>query len=227
MIILAGDIHNADRGLYWARTVWPKHDILYVAGNHEYYGKRRGDVMSMLRLASEKSGVRLLDNDELVIQGVRFLGATLWTDFGLFGWENQAQCMAEAALALNDFRGIREGDALFSPGDALRLHQESRAWLGDRLAEPFDGKTVVVTHHAPSRGSLADRFEDDPVSACFVSEADSLVHEADLWIHGHTHDSFDYQIGDCRVVCNPRGYQWHDRGSPENLDFIDDLIIEV
>ena len=225
VIVLAGDIHKGAKGIRWAREVWPDNPIIYVAGNHEFYGGESGDVLEMMRKAAEETGVHFLGG-ELTIDNVRFLGATLWTDFLLFGAEQQEKCMAAGHRGLNDFRAIKNGGRPFTPQDSLDLHKASRAWLTEKLAESFDGKTVVVTHHAPSRGSLADRFAQDPVSACFVSELDHLVEQADLWIHGHTHDSFDYRVGKCRVICNPRGYEFAS-GGPENFDFAPTLLVDI
>jgi Icc-related predicted phosphoesterase len=94
------------------------------------------------------------------------------------------------------------------PTDTVRLHRASVAFLHKELSRPFDGATVIVTHHAPSPRSIASRFCGDPLNSAFASNLDPLIsrHEPSLWIHGHMHDSFDYTIGRTRVVCNPRGY---------------------
>lgn len=226
VIVLAGDIHKNAKGIRWARESWPDKEIIYVTGNHEFYRDHVEHIKEELEAAAEDTGVHFLDDQEAFIGGVRFLGATLWTDFGLFGWENQLSCMDAGRRALNDFRLIRMNDWPLTPEKTVDMHKASRAWLQDRLAEPFDGKTVVVTHHAPSRGSLAARFADDPLSACFVSELDHLVEQADLWIHGHTHDNFDYRVGKCRVICNPRGYEFPS-GGPENFDFDPTLLVDI
>jgi calcineurin-like phosphoesterase family protein len=99
---------------------------------------------------------------------------------------------------------------------ALSDHEQSRRWIEDQLALPYAGKTVVVTHHGPSARSIHPRYLGEPVNAAFVSELDGLVEKADLWLHGHVHDSFDYMVGDCRVVANPRGYP-RNRSSVENV----------
>jgi Icc-related predicted phosphoesterase len=246
VIVLAGDIWKGDNGIYWARSTWPDKEIVYVAGNHEFYGKNRLEVLARLRIAGRETGVHFLDNEEKEIDGVRFLGATMWTDFMLN--KDKYFDMVCASDNLNDFRVIHEGKAHFSPMDSIVLHEESLAWLTKKLIdEPFEGKTVVVTHHLPSELSVAQRFKGDPLSACFASRLDHLFGHSELWVHGHTHDNFDYMgyhprlysydeteiepIGNVvksgtRVVCNPRGYCRYEGGG-ENSDFNQNLIVEI
>ena len=178
-----------------------------------------------MRAAAREYGVHLLDNDEVIIDGVRFLGATLWTDFMLFGAEEMPWAMKEGQHFLNDFRVIHEGEQHFSPSRSVELHKESLAWLEQKLAEPFDGKTVVVSHHLPSKRSVAERFKKSLLSACFASELDHLFGKMNFWIHGHTHDNFDYIENGTRVVCNPKGYETY-RGT-ENSQFNAGLVVDV
>jgi Icc-related predicted phosphoesterase len=218
VIVLAGDIWIKDHGVYWARATWPDHEIVYVAGNHEFYNADRGNVISRLKEAAQETGVRFLENDEVVIGGVRFLGCTLWTDFELYGIEQKRMAMAAVGIALNDFRLISDNGAPFTTLGSLSLHQASREWLRDRLKQPFDGDTVVVTHHAPSWNSVLPRFAEDIVSAGFASRLEDLMGAAKIWIHGHMHDSLDYEVGGTRVICNPRGYALNGQPS-ENQKF--------
>ena len=112
--------------------------------------------------------------------------------------------------------------------DTLAINGHHRAWLLERLGEPFDGPTVVVTHHAPHRGSLALNRVDDWISCCYVNELPPEFFEVPvLWVHGHTHDSFDYQVGNCRVVCNPRGYMLGHHKEPQNADFNPGFVIDL
>ncbi len=231
VIVLAGDIWKKDHGIAWARANWPDKRIVYVAGNHEFYGSNRKDVLAMMRIAARQYGVDFLENDELIIDGehesVRFLGATLWTSFELFGLEQKRNAMFDGQRALNDFRVIFEGEWHFSAQDSINLHQESVKWLEMKLKrEPFDGATVVVTHHAPSWESVVPKYRHDLVSACFASRLDHLLGFSELWLHGHTHSSLDYMVGDTRVVCNPRGYSRYDR-DVENTGFDPALVLDV
>ncbi|TVO51611.1 metallophosphoesterase family protein [Denitromonas halophila] len=210
LLILAGDIHRPAEAIAWARNASPP--VLYVPGNHERYGFSLAETRRQLDALSHGSQITVLDCDETCINGVRFLGATLWSDFHIAGpGEAREQAMAEAVRFSHDFSRIRiddTGDAPLTPAHCAALFEQHRRWLTERLAEPFDGHTVVITHFAPSPGSIAPRFADSPLNACFVSNLDPLVAAsgATLWVHGHTHDSFDYRIGDTRVLCNPRGY---------------------
>jgi Icc-related predicted phosphoesterase len=245
VIVLAGDIWKGDNGIHWARATWPNKEIVYVAGNHEFYGKNRLETLAKLRIAARETGVHFLDNKEVVINGVRFLGATLWTDFMLNN--DKYFDIFTASNNLNDFRVIHEGSKHFSPMDSIALHEESLVWLTKSLIEePYEGKTVVVTHHLPSELSVAPRFKDDSLSACFASRLDHLFGHSELWAHGHTHDNFDY-VGyhpssysydedvsanrkvitkGTRVVCNPRGYCRYEGGG-ENFNFNQNLIVEI
>ncbi|WP_047540070.1 metallophosphoesterase family protein [Methylotenera versatilis] len=226
VVILAGDIWKKDLGIYWARETWPNTEVIYVAGNHEFYGGERNAVIQLLRDAAEDTDVHFLDNDEVVIDGVRFLGATLWTDFNLFGAELRDKAISAGKQGLNDFRMIIEGDDTFSLNDAIALCNKSVGWLKSKLTTVDDiAKTVVITHHLPSMQSVSERYRSDILSACFASNLDELLGYSKLWIHGHTHDSFNYTTNGTRVVCNPRGYVH--RGVEENLNFNPALIVEI
>ena len=138
--------------------------------------------------------------------------------------------MAEAKRLLRDFSRITLSEStgsVFTPEDSALLFAKHAGWLRERLATPHDGPTVVITHHAPSPRSIHPRFAGSLLNACFVSDLEGLVggQSAQLWIHGHTHDSFDYRVERTRVVCNPRGYAR--RGVNENPLFDPNFTIEV
>ena len=125
VIVLAGDIHKGERGISWARETFPDKEIVYVSGNHEFYGKHRLDTLARMRIAAKACGVHFLDDESVVIGEVRFLGATLWTDFLLFGSTERPWCMRDAQNNMNDFRVIYEGDKVFSPSDSVFLNRQS------------------------------------------------------------------------------------------------------
>ncbi len=226
VVALAGDIGNHVQGIEWGRSVWSGREILYVPGNHEFYRLGRVEALRQMRIRARELGVHLLDNDEVVIAGVRFLGCTLWTDFNLFGEELKRRAMAEGKSYLSDFRLIRERFRTFTPFRSAQLHKISRAWLAAKLQVSFPGKTVVVTHHLPSAHSVAERYQGSLTSACFASDLDDLMGASALWIHGHTHDSFDYVLHGTRVICNPRGYN-RNPDRPENREFDPALVVEI
>lgn len=231
VVVLAGDIGKKHYGLRWAAEAFPTQQIIYVCGNHEFYGERRDMVLSYLRKEQKKYAgrVHFLNSDEIVIDGVRFLGCTLWTDFALLGETNKEQAMSAAGRSMNDYFQIRRGPSVegrsnrLEPIDTLHYHESSVNWLGERLSTPFDGATVVVTHHAPSLASVPDRFKESLVSAAYASNLDYLVEQSSLWIHGHTHDSLNYQIGGSTVLCNPRGYVGHEI----NYQFRQELVVSI
>jgi predicted phosphodiesterase len=231
VLVLAGDI---DRGLRaierFAR--WPV-PVLYLAGNHEFYDSQWEQLRADLQRAAEGTAVHFLDNHAVTLGGVRFLGSTLWTDYLLAGIP-QAEAMAAAEGFLLDHRRIQTRSGLFSAAQALAEHLHSRAWLARELSRDGTTPTVVITHHGPHPASIHPRFAGSPVNGAFVSDLAELVAQADLWLHGHVHDSFDYRVGRCRVVTNPRGYAQNrkqvaavDELRFENPAFAGDLLVEL
>ena len=203
MLVLAGDIHRAAKAVEVFRD-WPV-PVLYVAGNHEFYSERWERVRAELRSACEGTQIRFLDNDAFHLDGVRFLGCTLWTDFKQPGM-TQTESMLAVRRSLNDYTLIRTEKGKLRPYQTLADHEHSRAWLETELAKEFEGPTVVVTHHAPHFRSIHRRFVGNPINGGFVSDLTPLLGQADLWLHGHVHNGFDYQEDGCRVVANPAGY---------------------
>jgi len=247
--ILAGDIGvPGSKAIRWARrqsTFGAAKAVIALAGNHEFYGQVLQSELGAMRAAGDDSRVHFLDCNQYIMGGLRFLGCTLWTDFELaivesHGERSDAQfAMNVCREALTDHRMIRtrvseDADGaiarMLRPEDTVALHHAHRAWLAGALREPFDGPTVVVTHHAPHRGSLLPEFQDDWSAAAYVSELPKEFFEIPvLWVHGHVHASLDYRIGNCRVVCNPRGYlpAFQENNRPENERFNARLVIEV
>lgn len=203
VLVLAGDIHRG-AGTIETFADWPV-PVVYVHGNHELYHEAYSPALEAMRAASAGSNVHLLERDALILHGVRFLGCCLWTDYRLFPGQRD-EAMATAEKLLRDHQAIRMPDRLFAAQDALGVHQQSRAWLEEKLGEDFDGPTVVVTHHGPHPKSVHPRYAGMLLNAAFVSDLTPVLKQADLWIHGHVHDSFDYRVSGTRVIANPRGY---------------------
>ncbi|HYC45577.1 MAG TPA: metallophosphoesterase [Burkholderiales bacterium] len=229
VVILAGDIARPVQAVSWASAF--EKPVLYVPGNHEFYGRDiRGTVAELKRLCAGTQ-VRVLDNDEVILGDVRFLGTTLWTDFMLFGrGDKREAAIRHVTSAIRDFsRILVDADTRrsFSPAISEEFFARNTAWLRARLAHGHAGPTVVISHHAPSRKSIAPRFADSPLNVAFVSDAEHLMdgNRVRLWIHGHTHDSFDYEVNGTRVVCNPRGYAKNDVN--ENPRFDPDFSIAI
>jgi len=235
VLVLAGDIANgADACKLFADwRAQQRIPIVYVVGNHEFYGRKFEPMMQKIRQGAAMNNIHLLENSSVEIAGVRFLGATLWTDYKLDPNLTQAFQMDYAKQRLNDHHVIRKGRRLFSPQDALDLHLDSRAWLESELLKPFAGKTVVVTHHGPHPLSVHPRYAGNYLNAAFNSDLSALMPNVDLWLHGHVHNSFDYQVGRCRVVANPAGYirnigySLREDYEYENKDFNKNLVLEL
>ena len=235
VLIAAGDIHDPlSAGVRWLAERSDGRPVIYVPGNHEWYAYRQRFTMQDEALRAhelaDELGVHLLQNGSVTIDGIRFLGSTLWTDFEIFG--NGRLGMRNAGKWMNDFRVIFPTDLrkALSPEQTLRWHMESRFWLEEALREQFDGKTIVVTHHLPHPRSVHEQYADDPVTPAFCSDLSQLVENsgAALWVHGHTHTSCDYMAGGTRVVCNPKGYGPQSRsGAIENDEFKPELVIEI
>jgi predicted phosphodiesterase len=232
--VLAGDIAGSPaKAIDFAATAPAlAGPLIFVPGNHEFYG---GEIENRLRAGKEAAtgtNVRLLDRDTATIDGVRFIGAILWTDYRFH--RTQAWSMAMAARGLSDHVRIErrgpQGALRFTPADALARHLDDRAYLEAALSVPFDGPTVVVTHHAPHPSSVARRFQNDALTPAFVSDLSEVIdrYAPDLWIHGHTHDCFDNLVDATRIVCNPKGYGPSLAGRRiENVAFDVGRVIEV
>lgn len=231
LVVQAGDLNTGwKKPATWLRNLG--RPVVYVPGNHEPwndldnipwarqafqmsdpYGRREERHVTRWthdyhdfedRLDTALTGsqaVLLRENRVHVVERpegrYRFLGSTLWTP---------VDDLTRAELApYRDFRRIRWAPGeLFSPERRTALFETHRAWLTRALNEPFDGKTVVVTHHAPSLRSWVNGSWGDPRLYC--TPLDHLVEKADLWVHGHVHSALDYRLGRCRVICNPRGH---------------------
>jgi len=249
VVVLAGDIHSPGRkAVHWAQreSTFGGKPVVYVPGNHEFYNAPDfGFELKEMSRVAHKTNVHLLDRSSVVIHGVRFLGCILWTDFQLpmqVGDELDADvglALEEANRGLNDFQAIqvvasatranryREFKRLLQAEDTMWMHWLDRDWLRRELKRPFDGLTVVVTHHAPSAGSVAAKYAGDKLTPTFASNLPSEFFDAPaLWVHGHTHTAADYVHGKCRVVSNPRGYRIMD-GSFENNFFDATKVIEL
>jgi len=222
--VLAGDVGIGLTGLKIAQQL-PR-PVVYVAGNHEYYGGATPHLTDKLRAQAAGSNVTFLEDGEAVIAGVRFLGCTLWTDFSLFGFDRWRSACDEAQATMVDYRRIRNSPAFrkLCPRDTALIHTRSRAWLKSKLEEPCAGPTVVVTHHAPHANSLAPAYRQDLISAAYATDLSELLGVVPrlLWIHGHTHHAVDYPVGVARVLSNPRGY-----AGEITPGFRPDLVIDV
>jgi Icc-related predicted phosphoesterase len=223
--VLAGDICPGKSALTWIRSNFPEQPIIYVLGNHEFYGGATPKLIDDFRQMSSGTNVHVIENDRFDVDGVRFLGCTLWTDFSLFG--DPAIAGRHAAGVMNDYRRIRVSPEFrrLTGKDTARLHAHSVRWLRGQLDSNAATPTVIVTHHAPSSRSLDPVEAEELISAAYASNLDDLIatSRAKFWIHGHTHRSANYKIGETSILSNARGYA----DSPIDRGFDPALVIEV
>ena len=230
IVVLAGDLAPAKRRAprLAARAWKDAAHILYVPGNHEYYGSRIGEAQRRLALDCAEWGVTLLDRAAVTIGPVRFIGATLWTDFRLDGEAREPDAHDAVGRGLNDFCGSIRTMAWrnFTTREAAMLHLLDRGFIEIELAQAGkEGLTaVVVTHHAPSRRSIPPRLAGDPTRPGYASDLEAVIRrfQPALWVHGHIHHAVDYTVGQTRVLANPRGYN-----KAEAADFTPDLTVEL
>jgi predicted phosphodiesterase len=223
-LVLAGDVGSyqpgsalpgEDFGLerFSPRNGWPV-PVLFVPGNHEYDNLDFDDTHARLRETCGRLGITWLERETLLLDGVRFIGTTLWTDFDALAaqapdttralkWREKA--FRAANFYLPKTGATRRGQPLLAQ-EWRELGLECQQWLRGELARPFDGTTVVVTHFAPSLRSADPRYGLTPGTAGFCNALDELLPHAQLWVHGHLHCHHDYQVDGCRVVANPPGY---------------------
>lgn len=219
LAIFAGDVHVGTRGVEWLRTYAHRYKVptVYVAGNHEYYGGSIVGVDHALSQATKRDPyLRFLQGTAAKIGDVIVVAATLWTDYG-----SDADAMAVGRAVMNDYHVVAD----FTPEASVDLHRRHLAAIDGFLRAPQRRPVVVVTHHAPSLRSIHERYRGEIINAAFASDLEQLIERTRpaLWVHGHVHDSFDYVVGQTRVVCNPRGYAPHD----VNPSFDPNLVVEI
>ncbi len=208
--ILGGDVCTNGNSIPWILKNYPNDKpIIYVMGNHEYYNTIMSEELERSKQQANGTNITILDNDKIKIGDIWFIGATLWTDFMLFGKWHKPYSEMSAQRAINDFQYINFfPKTKLTPFHTEIMFRESKKYLIKQLIDLRYEKVVVITHHAPSRLSIAPKYKDDEVSAGFASTLlDNMVKgiEPLLWIHGHTHTYWDYVIRSTRVICNPRG----------------------
>jgi predicted phosphodiesterase len=209
LVILAGDIDLLARGVKWAGEAF-KCPVIYVSGNHEYYKGHIDKTLQKMRDAAAPN-VHVLENEAFIWKQTRFLGTTGWTDFSSTG--NTVIATSLAREGMNDFRMIRAGESYrrLYPNDVVERNRAARAWLTKELEQPFEGRTVVVTHHSPTAAVAGDEHTGH-LTAAYTNEWPGLIERAHVWVFGHTHHSVDVDLAGCRVVSNPRGYPSEETG---------------
>lgn len=201
IVVAAGDIGVYKQGVEWLKKI--DKPVLYVAGNHEFYNNQYQKVLETLRKVCAGSNIIFLEQDQVVIQGVRFLGCTLWTDLYIDG-EEKAEAIGKS---LNDFRKVDFNKEAFNQRNFSELHYQAKSWLEAELRKPHAGKTVVITHHAPTEWSWIETPNAlKKMAYCNDLKPFIYEHEIAVWFHGHVHNLGDYRIADARILSNTRGY---------------------
>ena len=225
--------------------------VIYIMGNHEHY---HGDYANTLTILRSRLGylrnLHILDKEIVSIDGVTFIGGTLWTDMNkedpitllhMKDRMNDFRCVTnsnkqdvvfkgghynEAGDFVEDPWGTHVRPARFTPEDAVEDHKKMLEYIRLMIEGKFDQKFVVVGHHAPSKTSTHPRYANEVVmNGGYSSALDEFIMDhpqIKLWTHGHTHEDFDYNIGSTRIVCNPRGYDaYEDRADRFQLKFVE------
>ncbi len=246
VLILAGDINvGLKTDDKWFINLLKHRHVIYVLGNHEFYQNDLFDLNLKTQPWQEKINeqaatlgygykIHVLQNTSVIIDNVKFMGGTLWTNFN----DGNEGVMYSAKNTLNDYRWVSAGlGKRIQPEIILNEFNKTLEFIEAELSNnPDNLKTVVVTHHLPSIKSVHEQYLPTtmpPTTALdalkmnqnylYFSNIDDTVAKADLWVHGHTHSSADYSVGKCRVVCNPYGYD----GYEINKDYLKSFIVEV
>lgn len=232
VLILAGDIGSGIDGLQFALDHLKarcKH-LIYVLGNHEHYQFLYEAVVKANKdLATTVPNVHVLERDTVIIDGITFIGATLWTDFELPPHSQQIN-MAVGTQSLFDYRcvWVTEGNApgIITAEWMLNQNQLSKQYIFDELEKHGRENCIVITHHGPAMASVHPKYITSNINASFNSPWDELVAEKGprIWVHGHVHDPFDYTLGQTRVLVNPRGYP-NERGDEYEFGIVDVSLV--
>jgi hypothetical protein len=208
VLVLAGDISSKPDQIASFLSVVAKkfQHVIYLPGNHEYYKHNMKAWDENLQHLIPASNVAWTNGvGTIEFEKVRFIFSIMWADGGK---DIVEQTWVDRGL--NDFRLIRRADdTRFTVRDMVKLHKDFKAKIAHALKQPFNGKTVVATHHMPSYRLCDPRFGTD-INGGFAANCDDLLtapFAPALWIHGHTHDTTDHKLWETRIVCNPAGYR--------------------
>jgi len=224
-LVLAGDIDtyrhfkskDADTVKFFEMCVNNFENVIYVMGNHEHYRGTFDKTADYIRECIPET-IHFLDRTHLKIKGVDFLGATLWTNYN----NRDYFSMNKAQQGMNDHKVIKKIELVrgvenyrkFRTTDAANQYDKDLKFLTEYLSK-LRGPTVVITHHLPVQGCIPERFQGQKfhdINGGFANHLENFIldNKPTLWIHGHTHDPVDIELGDTRIVCNPRGYVGHE-----------------
>lgn len=226
VMVLAGDISSGINSVLFAKHIANDKPVILVPGNHEYYGRDMRELDADLSAKVNSEGfenVHLLNPGFIDIDGVRFIGGTLWTDFHLEGYVDYS--FYDYSRAISDFNVIRFGERVFSPQDSYNRFISEKVFIDSKLRETTENKKVVVTHFLPSQECIIPFYQGNNLNPYFCNDLDSVIneHSPELWIYGHTHSKLDkvHSNGKTRLLCNPRGYP------KERKDYFKWKVVEI
>lgn len=212
---------------FFRRVSFQFPNVIYVAGNHEYYHGKFPDAIQYLKEECARyPNIHFLEMDTKEIDDVTFVGATLWTDM------NRGDPITLHAIGdmMNDYRVVRNSEHGYTklrPSHTLSRHRKSLEYIKTVVETDPTKKYVVVGHHAPSKLSVKPQYEDEHImNGAYSSDLSGFIldhPQIKLWTHGHTHDCFDYMLGSTRIVCNPRGYEGYEPDSGWDVK----IVLEV
>ncbi|MBD8651154.1 metallophosphoesterase [Rhizobium sp. CFBP 13726] len=224
LCVCAGDVAGSiERTMnYVFSEIAHRMPVVMTLGNHDYHGSSIDQTLDYVRREIAGTNVHVLENDELRKGDLRIIGATLWTDYAVRAHasgrlpidQRRAAAMEACYRVMVDFRTVRAsgghgGSSLITPDELYSRHKESRAYIERKLKEPFQGTTMVLTHHALTPRSLDPRFRGQLSNAAFASDLSAVIEKGRpaFWVHGHVHRFCDYIQSETRMICNPLGYQ--------------------
>jgi len=222
ILILAGDIGvgTTDPECFILGCLTQFKHVVYVLGNHEFYHHEVEKVREFWK-DHGLANLTVLDDTEAFIDGVRFIGGTLWTDFNKNDWFTKQR----AKSCMPDFRCVKYEKVRMLTDNTVTMHNITKNFIMNKLMDGYDGKTVVVTHHMPHNVCVHEKYKGDSLNGAFVTDLNDLFeYDMDLWVHGHTHEIVDEVVNNTRIVCNPLGYPGHEKG---RNDFDPLMTVEI
>ena len=201
VLVLAGDVtaSKCEAEDFFDIVLNNFENVIYLMGNHEHYRGQLDKTELILREMLPKE-VLFLQNESIEIDGIKFLGTTLWTDFN----NNSFLSKHTAKYSMSDYTQIRLHNRKLNPEDILQEHYLAKRFLNQNITEG----SIVITHHLPSFQSIPTEYLSSDINGAFASELSDMMldFKPAYWIHGHTHKGIEYECFDTKVVCNPRGY---------------------
>ena len=193
--------------------------VFMISGNHEHYRGVFDNTSALLRDYLQKTNVTFLDNEFYDLSDeYRIFGATLWTDYAKEDWFS----ISHAKKNMSDYHVIlKDGNRKFTVHDAIDEHKKTLSVMREEFPKT-DKKIIVMSHHAPSYKSIHDYYRGDALNPAYVTELSEMIlshTNIRYWFHGHLHDPSNYMIGECNVICNPRGYAKYETNPDFNINF--------